>query len=82
MNVEEEVLEVDLVVEVEEGLEEAAEEGPQVEEVTVLLDPLSLRMELRVNMDRDNRNEFSLAWFMISALYGEGYIITSFGRLW
>jgi hypothetical protein len=59
-------LEVDLVVEVEEGSEEVAKvevakveevEGAWVEEVTVLLDPVSLRMELLVNMDRDNWKE-------------------------
>jgi hypothetical protein len=59
-------LEVDLVVEVEEGSEEVAKvevakveevEGAWVEEVTVLLDPVSLRMELQVNMDRDNWKE-------------------------
>ena len=51
------------MVEVEEGSEEVAKdevakveevEGAWVEEVTVLLDPLSLRTELLVNMDRDN----------------------------
>lgn len=75
------------MAEVEEGSEEVAkvevakvEEGAWVEEVTVLLDPLSRRMELLVNMDRDNRKGVLLAWFMSSALYGKDYIITSFGR--
>ena len=74
--------EVEAAAKVEEGSEEVAkvEEGEWVEEVTVLLDPVSLRMELLVNMDRDNRNEVSLAWFMINALYDEDHIITSFGR--
>lgn len=54
------------MVEVEEGSEEVAKvevakveevEGAWVEEVTVLLDPVSLRMELLVNMDRDNWKE-------------------------
>jgi hypothetical protein len=80
-------LEVDLVVEVEEGSEEVVkvevakvEEGAWVEEVMVLLDPPSLRMELLANMDRDNKKAVSLVLFIISALYGEDYIITSFGR--
>jgi hypothetical protein len=76
-----------LVVEVEEGSEEVVkvevakvEEGAWVEEVMVLLDPPSLRMELLANMDRDNKKAVSLVLFIISALYGEDYIITSFGR--
>lgn len=75
------------MVEVEEGSEEVVkvevakvEEGAWVEEVTVLLDPPSLRMELLANMDRDNKKAVSLVLFIISALYGEDYIITSFGR--
>lgn len=75
------------MVEVEEGSEEVVkvevakvEEGAWVEEVMVLLDPPSLRMELLANMDRDNKKAVSLVLFIISALYGEDYIITSFGR--